>query len=355
MDKQILLMTGPTGMPDRVIHAMNQQVISHRGADFSAISKKLGENLKTIFQTKNDVLTLTSSGTGAMEAAVQNCFTAGDEVVVAVLGVFSERMAKICETYQLRVKRVCAASGEVVTPSQVLAAMTPETRGVFVVHNESATGVRSDIKAFGEAIAKTDALLVVDSVSAMGAMELRMDAWGADIVFTSAQKALMGPPGLALIALSDRAWARTETVKTPTFYFDLKAARCIHQIGQHPWTPAVFSVLSLYEATCMILEEGLQAVYDRHIRLSNLVIDGMAELGVPLYPKNRSDASITVNTFALENSPAFVKRLAQEYGIVISGGQDDLNATTFRVGTMGYVSESDVVAFLHAAKQILGA
>jgi len=353
MDKKVLLMVGPTGLPDRVIQAMNQQIISHRDEQFAVLSRKLGENLKQIFQTKNDVLTLTSSGTGAMEAAVQNCFMPGDEVVVAVLGVFSERMAKICEAYNLKVVRVDAQPGTPVTPQQILESMSDKTKGVFITHNESSSGVRCDIEAFGKAISKTDALLVVDSVSALGAMDLQMDNWGVDVVFAGSQKALMGPPGLALIALSDRAWTRARETTTPTFYFDLRAAQDIHRIGQHPWTPAVSSVFSLYEATCMIMEEGLDNVYQRHIRLSNMVIDGMAELGVPLFPRSRSYASITVNTFAMDNSPAFVRRLADEHGVIISGGQDNLNATTFRVGTMGYVSECDIAAYLYAAKQIL--
>jgi len=351
--KQILLMVGPTGLPDRVINAMNRQVISHRGAEFSKITKQLDENLKKIFQTKNDVLELTSSGTGAMEAAVQNCFSVGDEVIVAVIGVFSERMAVICETFGLKVTRVVAKLGEIVTPEQVLKAMTSSTKGVFIVHNESATGVRSDIKAFGAAIANTNALLVVDSVSAIGGMDLQMDNWGVDVVFASAQKALMGTPGLALIALSEKAWAAADKSTIPKFYMDLKAARAINKKGQHPWTPAIYSILALHEATNMIVEEGLQNVFARHLKLSNMVIDGMEELGVKLYPKSRDYASITVNTFAMENSPEFVNKLEEQYGIIVGGGQGELYDTTFRVGTMGYVSENDIVAFLHAAKEIL--
>ncbi len=354
MKKQVLLMVGPTGMPDRVINAMNRQVISHRGGEFAEISRKLGENLQSIVQTKNDVLTLTSSGTGAMEAAVQNCFNPGDEVVVAVLGIFSARMADICARYQLRVIPVKVPAGETVTPEQVKAAMTPATKGVFIVHNESGSGVRCDIEAIGKEITKTDALLIVDSVSALGAMELKMDEWGVDVVFASSQKALMGPPGLAVIALSDKAWAQCEKTSTPSYYFDLKAAREIHRSShQHPWTPAVFSIFALYEASCMLLEEGMDEVYRRHIRLSDRVIDGMEKLGVPLFPSSRQHASITVNTFALQNSPAFVKTLAEEHDIIISGGQDDLGPTTFRVGTMGYVTENDVSAYLYAAEKIL--
>lgn len=346
-------MVGPTVLPDSVIHSMDRQVISHRGEAFSELSKKLNANLKKVVQTKNEVMTLTSSGTGSMEAAIQNCFSVGDHVVAAVCGVFSERMAQIAETYGLQVTRVISPDGEASDVEKVMEAVDENTKGVFVVQNESSTGVMNDIKKFGAALKDTKALLVVDAVSGLGGIDLQMDAWNVDVVFASAQKALMGAPGLAVIALSDKAWEAVERSTIPKFYFDLKRARKMWQIGQHPWTPGVYQIFALLEATNLILAEGLPEVFARHQRLSNMVIDGMSELGVPLFPKDRKYASITVNTFAFDRSVEFVKRLSDEHDIVIGGGQDHLHNTTFRVGTMGYITENDVNAYLAAAKKVL--
>ncbi len=353
MKKQILMMVGPTVLPDAVIEATNCQVISHRGAEFSEISKRLNENLKKVVQTKNEVMTLTSSGTGSMEAAVQNCFSVGDEVVVSVCGVFSERMADIAETYGLKVIRVVSESGEAADVATVMAKVTPQTKGVFIVQNESSTGVMNDIEAFGKAVKDTQALLVVDAVSALGGIDLQMDNWHVDVVFASSQKALMCSPGLAVIALSDKAWKAAETSNIPTYYFDLKRAKKMWTLGQHPWTPAVYQILALYESTNIMLEEGMPNIFARHKKLSKMVIEGMDKLGLKLYPKNREYASITVNTFAFDRSVEFVKRMSEEHDIVIGGGQDYLHDTTFRVGTMGYISENDVNAFLAAAKEVL--
>lgn len=353
MKKDILLMAGPTALPEREIKAMNRQVIFHRGKEFADISKELNYNLKTIFKTKNDVLTLTGSGTSAMEATIQNCFSPGDEVVVVVLGVFSERMAVIAETYGLKVTRVVKESGEVATVEDVMPYVTEKTKGVFVIHNESATGVTSDLASFGNALKDTNALLVVDTVSGIGAIDFRMDEWHIDVAFASSQKALMGAPGLAVICLSDKAWKATETSTLPTFYLDLTLARKFAQDGQHPWTPAIYSIIGLNESVQMIVEEGIDNVIARNSELSEMVVAGLQKLGIQLYAKDPSYASKSVNTFAYDKSPEFVERLQREYGIQIYNGQAELYDTTFRVGTMGYVTKTDIAAFLYAAEQVI--
>lgn len=353
MKKDILLMVGPTVIPDRVIKAMNNQIISHRSSEFSVIGTELNENLKKVFQTQNDVLTLTGSGTSSMEAAIQNCFSEGDEVVVAVLGVFSERMALIAEKFGLKVKRAYFPLGQDADVDTVMSYVTKNTKGVFIVHNESATGVYNDIQKFGEELKDTDILLVVDSVSGLGGINLEVDNWHVDIAFTASQKALMGPPGLSLITLSGKAWKACEKSTMPTFYFDLLEARKFNAIGQHPWTPAVYSVIGLNESLKIIMEEGLQNVFARHDKLSKMVIDGMKNLGIELFPKEERYASKTVNTFKFDKSQLFVKKIKDDYGVEISGGQDSLRDSTFRVGTMGYVAETDVAAYLYAAENVL--
>lgn len=353
MKKDILLMVGPTIVPERVIKSMNTQVISHRTPEFSVIAKELNENLKKVFQTENEVMTLTGSGTSSMEAAIQNCFSIGDEVVIAVNGVFSERMAVMAETFGLKVKRAVYPMGQEADVESVMGFVTKETKGVFIVHNESSTGVFNNIEKFGEALKDTDILLIVDSVSGLGGLNLEVDNWHVDVAFTASQKALMGPPGLSFITLNDKAWKACKKADIPKFYFDLAQAKKMNAFAQHPWTPAVYSIMGMNEALKMILEEGLQNVFERHNKLSKMVINGMRELGINLYPKEERYASKTVNTFKFDKSPIFVNKIKEEYGVVISGGQDSLFNCTFRVGTMGYVTETDIATYLYAANKVL--
>lgn len=349
MKKHIMLIAGPTTIPERELSAMNRQIIYHRSKEFEDISLELSENLKKVFKTEQDVMVLTSSGTGSMEAAIVNCFSAGDEVVVVVLGVFSARMANMCEAFGLKVTRVTKPYGEVATVADVMPYVTDKTKGVFVVHNESATGVTSDIASFGEALKDTGALLVVDTVSGIGAIDFQFDAWHVDVAFASSQKALMGAPGTAVICLSDKAWKANETSTLPKFYFDLKLARDFGRKGQQPWTPAIYSIIGLNESVKMLVEQGIDNVIAQNAHFSEMVVKGLAEIGIPLYPKDPSYASKSVNTFAYDRAPEFVDRLMDEFGIEIYHGQQDLYSSTFRVGTMGYVAETDIAAFLHAA------
>lgn len=346
-------MAGPTALPEQEIKAMDRQIIFHRSKEFEDITKELNANLKKVFKTKEEVMVLTASGTGAMEAAIANCFSAGDEVVAVVLGVFSERMAAMAEAFGLKVKRVVKAPGEVASVEEVMAQVTEHTKGVFVVHNESATGVTSDIQAFGEALKDTDALLIVDTVSGIGALEFAFDDWHVDVAFASSQKALMGAPGTAVICLSQKAWRAAETSTLPKYYFDLKKARDFGVKGQHPWTPAIYSIIGLNEAVKMIVEEGIDNVIARNTRFSQMVVEGLEALGLRLFAKDPSYASKSVNTFAYEKAPQFVAKLEEEYGIQIYNGQADLFDSTFRVGTMGYVAETDIAAFLYAAGKVL--
>lgn len=351
-NKNIMLMAGPTTIPERELAAMNRQIIFHRSQEFEDISLELTENLKKVFKTKNDVMVLTGSGTSAMEASIQNCFSAGDEVICVVLGVFSERMARMAETYGLNVRRITKPDGEVATPEDVMPYVTENTKGVFVVHNESATGVTSDIRAFGEALKDTNALLVVDTVSGIGAIDFAMDDWHVDVAFASSQKALMGAPGTAVICLSDKAWKATETSTLPTFYLDLTSARDMGRKGQQPWTPAIYAIIGLNESVKMIVEQGIDNVIAHNSKLSAMVVEGLHKIGIELFAKDKRYASKSVNTFAYDKAPEFVRRLKEEYGITIYNGQAHLMSSTFRVGTMGYVSETDIAAFLYAAEKV---
>jgi len=353
MKKEVSMMVGPTAVPERILNAMNKKSISHRSSDYMQIHQRVREGLKKIFNTKNEVFILTASGTGAMEAAIQNCFSFGDEVVIPVMGVFSEQFADMAEAYKLKVIRVPFPLGEAADVSIVMEHVTNNTKGVIVIHNESATGVTNDIESFGKALKETDILLITDSVSGAIGIQIDMDNWGIDVVLTGSQKALMVPSGLSFISLSEKAWKATEKSDIPNFYFDLKKSKKFQEVNQTPNTPAVYTLMAVDEALKMIFEEGLENVQERHTKNRDQIIKGIRDLGLEIFPKNEKYASKTLTAvYAPGKSKAIVKGLADK-GVIINGGLASLTEDVFRIGTMGYVYEDDVNTFLVALKQVL--
>ena len=352
MKKEVSMMVGPTAVPDRVLKAMNRKSISHRSPEYDEVHKRVREGLKKLFNTKNEVFILTSSGTGAMEAVIQNCFSFDDEVVVVVMGTFSKQYAKMTKAFQLKVIEVEVELGEAADVEEVMKHVTPNTKGVFVVHNESQTGVTNDIAAFGKALKDTNALFITDSVSGAGGIEMKMDEWNIDVVLTGSQKSLMVPAGLAFLALSDKAWKATENSNIPKFYFDLNKAKDFQEINQTPNTPAVYNVFAVDEALKMLFEEGLDNVYKRHIENRDMIIEGIRKLGYETYVKDEKTASKTLTTvYAPGKAKEIVSGLAEQ-GIIVNGGLPPIAEDVFRVGTMGYVHKEDVEAFLEALEKI---
>jgi len=352
MKKEVVMMVGPTAVPERVLKAMYRKSISHRSKEYCEIHQRVREGLKKIFKTENEVYILTSSGTGAMEAAIQNCFSVGDEIVVPVIGTFSEQFALMAEAYQLKVTRVKFDLGEAADVDKVMEHVTSNTKGLFVIHNESSTGVTNDIKAFGKALEGKDTLLVTDSVSGAGGIEMRMDEWNIDIVLTGSQKALMVPAGLSFISLSEKAWAATKKSNLPKYYFDLDKARKFQEINQTPNTPAVYNVFAVDEALKMIFEEGLDNVYRRHEENTNRIIEGIRELGYDIFPKDERYASRTLTAvYAPGKAKEIVEGLKEE-GVIVNTGLAPLQEDVFRVGVMGYVYKEDVEAFLSALAKL---
>lgn len=352
MKKEVSMMVGPTAIPERVLQAMNRKSISHRSKEYCEVHKRVREGLKKIFNTKNEVYILTSSGTGAMETAIQNCFSFGDEVIVPVLGTFSEQFAAMAEEFQLKVKRVNFELGEAADVNKVMEHVTPNTKGVIVVHNESSTGVTNDLEAFGKALKGKDTLLITDSVSGAAGIEIKMDEWGIDIVLTGSQKALMVPAGLSFISLSDKAWKAVEHSNMPKFYFDLRKMKKFQEVNQTPNTPAVYNVFAVDEALKMIFEEGLENVYKRHIENKNKIIAGIRNLGYDIFPKEEKYASNTLTAvYAPGKAKEIVAGLANQ-GVIVNGGLPPVADDLFRVGTMGYVYEDDVDSFLEALAKL---
>ncbi len=344
--KQRIMMVGPTDVPERVLDAMHRPSISHRSPEYMETHQRVRDGLKKIFQTENEVYILTSSGTGAMEAAIQNCFSFGDEVVVAVMGDFSDQFARMAEAYQLKVRRVKFEAGERADVDTVMAQVTDATKGVFIIHNESSTGVFNDLKAFGDRLKDTNALLIADSVSGAAGLPVKMDEWNIDILLSSSQKALMTPAGLSFISLNKRAWDRVESSNIPKYYFDLRKARDFQEKNQTPNTPAVYTVFAVDEALKMIFEEGYDNVIRRHEENTQRLIAGVRELGYGILPKEDAGASRTLTAVTAKGKAKKIVAFLQSEGIIVNGGLGNLAEDMFRVGIMGHVYPEDVEAFL---------
>lgn len=353
MTRKRIMMVGPTAVPERVLDAMHRPSISHRTPEYMEMHKRIREGMKKLFATENEVFIITSSGTGAMEAALQNCFSFGDEVVVAVLGTFSNQFASMAEAFNLKVIRVEVELGRAVEVDELISHITPNTKGVFVVHNESSTGVFNDLEAIGKELKNRDLLFISDSVSGAGGLEVKMDEWGIDILLSSSQKALMVPAGLSFISLSEKAWDRVESSNIPKFYFDLKKMREFQEKNQTPNTPAVYNLFAVDEALKMIFEEGIDNVYKRHEDNTLAIINGVRKLGLDIFPKEDKYASRTLTAvYANGRSKEIVAGLEKD-GIVVNGGLPPHAEDIFRVGTMGYVYKEDVDAFLASLEKIV--
>lgn len=353
MDKIVQMTVGPTALPLKVKKAMLHDAYSHRGDHYKKIQHFVTEGIKKIFGTKSDVLTLTTSGTGAMEACIQNMFLPGDQVIIPINGVFGELFYDVAKGYGLDIIRLEFEYGSDIEINQILETITDDTKGVFVIHNESSTGVTNNIKELGLALKNSDVLVIVDSVSGAGGIELKMDEWYIDVLFTASQKALMAPPGISFVSLSNKAWTRTEEVDNPKYLFNFQRDReyILQDLTVH--TPATHTLLAVEAALTMIFEEGLDNVFRRHYKNAAIVREGLKDLGFGLFPKEERYASPTLTTvYSPGTASYYVKELAKK-NIIIGGGKNPLKENTFRIGTMGYVSENDVLACMQALKGII--
>lgn len=354
-----LRIPGPTPCPDDVLQAMSRQMINHRGPEFAEIINRITDGLKTMFETKNDVLTLTSAGTGAMESAVVNTFSPGDHVLVVSIGVFGNRFADICRTYGVQPDVVEFEMGTAADPAQVADALKKDAsyKAVLVTHNETSTGVTNDLEAIAKAVrgARAEILILVDAISSLGSLPLKVDAWDLDVVLTGSQKGWMVPPGMAMASVSKRAWDAIETSKTPRYYFDYKKAKSFLEKGQTPWTPAVSVYYAMDVALRSLVAEGLPAIHARQARLGQLTRDGVKALGLQLLADERV-ASNTVTAVRVPDGvdgPALNKMMRTEYNTVLAGGQGSLTGKIFRIGHLGFTTDADIQACLDALKLAL--
>lgn len=355
MLKQYLLAPGPTPIPNEVLQAMADTMIHHRTPLFSATFAEVREGLKALFGTKNDVLVLASSGTGAMEAAVANLFSPGEKVLVINGGKFGERWLKICQAFGLEAIEVEVPWGKAVKVETVKKQLElyPDIQGVLVQASETSTTVLHPVREIAE-ITRNGPLLIVDGVTAVGVLPLPLDLWGIDVVVTGSQKALMLPPGLGFIALSDRAWQRTERAKLPRFYFDLNLERKNQQKGSSAFTPAVSLIFGLRASLKLIHEEGLEPVYARHNRLARATRAGATALGLKLLaPENPSPAATGIMLPEDMDGEKLLDYLRDQMGITFAEGQDQLQGRIIRIAHVGYIGEFDVLVAIGALEMAL--
>lgn len=352
MNKQHLRIPGPTEVPHQVMEAMQSPMINHRGGEFISIFREVSEEIKEVFQTKNDVLIFPSAGTGAMEAAIVNLFSPGDLLLSFPNGVFSERFAQIAESFGAVVERIPVEWGKPVPPEIVKHRLAKDTyykiKGILFTHNETSTGVLNDIKSLREAVGGHPALVLVDAISSLGAIDLKTDEWNLDVVVTGSQKALMLPPGLGFISVSPKAWNMVEHSGMPKYYWSFKAAKKSLEKGQTPYTPAVSLIFALKKSLELIKREGLEEIFKRHEMISGALRAGIKALGLKLFVDDRwaSPTVTSIDISEYEGQKNFSKLLMDNFNITVAGGQEKLKNKIIRVGHLGYVDKIDIIAVL---------
>ena len=358
MQKKYLMTPGPTPVPAEVMLKMAAPIIHHRTPDFSAAFAESIRGLKYVFQTEGDVLLFACSGTGVMEAAIANCFSAGDTVIVCRNGKFGDRQKLIAETYGLTVVDLAYEWTEVVRPAYIEAALAehPEARGVVVTQSETSSGVLNDVEAIGRIVGPLeDVVLIVDSITGIGAVQCKTDEWGLDVVMTGSQKGLMLPPGLAACTVSKKAWKAYERSTLPKFYFDWMSYQKNVAKDTTPFTPAVTLVLGLNESLKMIREEGIENVITRHAKLAEATRKGCEALGLKLFAPAEGRGSAVTPAWVPEgiDGKKVVSILKNKYGVTIAGGQDDYVGKIIRIGHLGYFGEFDIITTLTALEMTL--
>jgi len=353
MLKRYLLAPGPTPVPPEVLRPM----IHHRAPEFDPIFAEAREGLKWLFQTRNDVLMLASSGTGGMEASISNFLSPGDKALCINGGKFGERWGKICKAFGVHATEIKVEWGQAVNPQVIADALKkdPSIKAVYVQASETSTGVSHDVKAIGEIVkGHENTILVVDAITALGVFDIKTDVWGLDVVITGSQKALMLPPGMAFMSVSEKAWALADKAKNAAFYFNLKKERENQAKNQTAFTPTVSLIIGLQEVLRTMKGEGLEKMFARQGQLAHAMREGMKAAGLTLFPKESpSDALTTVCAPEGVDGQAVYKNLRVQYGITAAGGQDHLKGKIFRLSHMGYADRFDVITAVAATEMVL--
>jgi aspartate aminotransferase-like enzyme len=353
--KRYLLTPGPTPVPPEVLAAISQPVVHHRSPDFRPVYERTIARLKEVFRTDGDVLLFGSAGTGAMESAVANLCSPGERVLVVSAGHFGERWQAIASSYGTVLETLEYAWGEVPSADDLAARLAGlgGAKAVFLTHSETSTGVVSDLQALAATASEHGALSVVDAVSSLGAVPVETDAWSLDVVLSGSQKALMTPPGLAMVSASERAWAARGD--SPRFYFDWERTQKAQAKLDAPFTPPVSIVAGLDVALGLLLDAGLDAVFDRHVRLGRACREGAKAMGLELFSPDEDRSAVVTAIRAPEGIDAteLVLALRDRFGITIANGQGPLKGKIFRIGHIGYFDVFDITTALAAVELVL--
>jgi aspartate aminotransferase-like enzyme len=351
-NKLMLMIPGPTPVPENVLLALAKHPMGHRSGEFIQIQADVTENLKWLYQTTNELLLLTASGTGTMEAGIINFFSPGDRVLVIHNGKFGERWVLVSKAFGLDVVEVTAPWGQPINPADVQAALTADSakaiKGVIITHSETSTGVINDLETINKHVKAHGALIIVDAVTSMGATNVPIDDWGLDVVCSGSQKGFMVPPGMGFVAVSAKAWEAYKTAKIPKFYLDLGKYR---KDGA-PFTPSVNLIFALQASLAMMKKEGLENIFARHHRHRDACRAAVKAMGLELYaPDGHGSPAITAVATPLAEE--IRKVMKKKYDIVLAGGQDHLSGQVFRIGHLGFVCDRDILSALAALEGTL--
>lgn len=355
----MLMIPGPTPVPEQALLALSKHPIGHRSGDFSKIMADVTQNLKWLHQTQNDVLSLTVSGTGAMEAGIINFLSPGDRVLVGTNGKFGERWAEVCTAYNLNVDTVTTEWGKALDPEKIREKLVADTekqiKAVIVTHSETSTGVINDLETINRYVKEnSEALIIVDAVTSLGAVNVPIDEWGLDVVCSGSQKGYMIPPGLGFVAVSAKAWEAYKTAKLPRYYLDLGKYRKDAAKNTTPFTPPVNLFFALQASLQMMQKEGLENIFARHQRLMNATRAAVKALNLPLYGTDEcASPAITAVAPVGVDAEQIRATMKKQFDIVLAGGQDHLKGKVFRIGHLGFVSERDILTAIGALEATL--
>ncbi len=357
MGKKYLFSPGPTMLPPEVLLKMAEPIMHHREPEFEKIFSEIREGLKYLFQTKNEVLVFTSSGTGAMEGAVSNLLSRGDKALVVRGGKFGERWGEICKAYGIEFIPIDVEWGRAVEPERIkkILASDPSIRAVYTQASETSTGVKYPIKEIAEIVkAYDDKIIVVDAITGIGVFDIPMDAWGLDVVISGSQKALMLPPGLSFAALSNKAWRFVERSNLPKYYFDFKKELNSAKKNQSSYTPAIALYVGLRETLNMIRKEGLEGVFRRHEKLASATRAAVKALGLELFaPETPSNALTAIKIPAGIDGLKLQDLFFEKFGITVAEGQDRAKGKIIRIAHLGYYERLDMVMVISALEMLL--
>jgi aspartate aminotransferase-like enzyme len=357
MEKKYLFSPGPTMLPPEVLLKMAEPIMHHREPEFEKMFAEIREGLKYLFQTKNEVLVFTSSGTGAMEGAVSNILSKGDKAIVVRGGKFGERWGEICKAYGIEFTPIDVEWGKAVDPQRIkeLLESDPSIRAVYTQASETSTGVKHPIKEIADLIKRyEDKVIVVDAITGIGVFNIPMDEWGIDVLISGSQKALMLPPGLAFAALSDKAWKLAEKSNLPKYYFDFNKELKNTKKNQSSYTPAISLFVGLREALHMIRKEGIEAVFRRHEMLADATRAAVKALGLELYaPHSPSNAVTAVKVPEGIQGGKLKNLFFEKFGITVAGGQDQAKGKIIRIAHLGYYERLDMVMVISALEMLL--